>query len=105
MLWLSSRQEKAKVMNKIANDGYCPSLFRYERQLTSQIEIGGMAMGGDAPIRIQSMTTTDTNDVAGSAEQSVRIIDAGGEIVRLTTQGKREAKSIGEISKELKKRG
>lgn len=105
MLWLSSRQEKAKVMNKIANDGYCPSLFRYERQLTSQIEIGGMAMGGDAPIRIQSMTTTDTNDVAGSAEQSVRIIDAGGEIVRLTTQGEREAKSIGEISKELKKRG
>ncbi|MEE1347460.1 MAG: flavodoxin-dependent (E)-4-hydroxy-3-methylbut-2-enyl-diphosphate synthase, partial [Bacteroidales bacterium] len=92
-------------MNKIANDGYCPSLFRYERQLTSQIEIGGMAMGGDAPIRIQSMTTTDTNDVAGSAEQSVRIIDAGGEIVRLTTQGEREAKSIGEISKELKKRG
>ena len=49
--------------------------------------VGNVSMGGDAPIRVQSMTTTDTNDIAGSVEQSKRIIAAGGEIVRLTTQG------------------
>lgn len=86
-------------------DGFCPSLFKYQRQETRKIMVGNVSMGGDAPIRVQSMTTTDTNDIAGSVEQSKRIIAAGGEIVRLTTQGEREAKSIGEIGIELKKQG
>lgn len=62
-------------------------------------------MGGDAPIRIQSMTTTDTNDVAASAAQSMRIVEAGGEIVRLTTQGEREARSIGGVRAEMDRQG
>ncbi len=92
-------------MSNMSADGYCPSLFKYQRQETRQIKVGNVSMGGDAPIRVQSMTTTDTNDIAGSAEQSKRIIAAGGEIVRLTTQGEREAKSIGEIGIELKRQG
>ncbi len=92
-------------MSEISSDSYCQSLFKYERQQTRQVRVGNVTLGGDAPIRVQSMTTTDTNDVEGSVEQSLRIVDAGGEIVRLTTQGEREAKSIGLISKELKRRG
>lgn len=96
---------KIGQMNEMSADGYCPSLFKYRRQETRQINVGGLTMGGDAPIRIQSMTTTDTNDIEGSAAQSKRIIDAGGEIVRLTTQGEREARSIGLVSEALKKSG
>ncbi len=92
-------------MSEISSDSYCQSLFKYERQQTRQVRVGNVTLGGDAPIRVQSMTTTDTNDVEGSVEQSLRIVDAGGEIVRLTTQGEREAKSIGLISEELKRRG
>ena len=92
-------------MSEISPDSYCPSLFKYERQRTRQINVGCITLGGDAPIRVQSMTTTDTNDIEESVEQSLRIVNAGGEIVRLTTQGEREAKSIGLISKELKERG
>ena len=58
-------------------------------------------MGGDAPIRIQSMTTTDTNNVDDSTAQSLKIVNAGGELVRLTTQGEREARSIGQVRKAL----
>lgn len=92
-------------MSEISPDSYCPSLFKYERQRTRQINVGCITLGGDAPIRVQSMTTTDTNDIEESVEQSLRIVNAGGEIVRLTTQGEREAKSIGLISQKLKERG
>lgn len=87
------------------SQSYSPSLFKYTRLKTRQIHVGMLSMGGDSPIRVQSMTTTDTNDVEGSAEQSMRIIDAGGEIVRLTTQGEREAKSIGKVRELLNTRG
>lgn len=92
-------------MKEIQADGFCPSLFRYERQQTAQIHVGDLTMGADAPIRIQSMTTTDTNDVEASAAQSTRIAQAGGEIVRLTTQGEREAISIGKVRKALRQAG
>lgn len=92
-------------MSKIEADGYCPSLFKYVRQQTAQIHVGDLTLGGDAPIRIQSMTTTDTNDVPGSAAQSTRIANAGGEIVRLTTQGEREALSIGKVRDALRTDG
>ncbi|MGN0030241.1 MAG: (E)-4-hydroxy-3-methylbut-2-enyl-diphosphate synthase [Marinilabiliaceae bacterium] len=92
-------------MNNIEADGFCTSLFKYQRQRTEQIHLGDMTLGGDAPIRIQSMTTTDTNNTEASADQSARIAKAGGEIVRLTTQGEREALNIGRVREELRRRG
>ncbi len=59
--------------------------------------VGDIAIGGDNPIRVQSMTTTNTNDIEGSVAQAKRIVDAGGELVRMTTQGVREAESMREI--------
>ena len=61
------------------------------RRKTITAHVGNIAIGGDNPIRIQSMATTDTNDTEGSVAQAKRIIDAGGELVRFTTQGIREA--------------
>ncbi len=105
LLAIFAIRKKDIQMNDMDVEDFCPSLFKYERQKTRQIRVGNVTLGGDAPIRIQSMTTTDTNDVEGSAEQSKRIIEAGGEIVRLTTQGEREAKSIGELGALLKGAG
>ena len=62
-------------------------------------------MGGDHPIRIQSMTTTDTMDTIGTVEQSIRLVNAGCEYVRITAPSKNEAQNLAEIKKELKKRG
>jgi len=67
--------------------------------------VGPIAIGGDNPIRIQSMATTDTNDTEGSVAQAKRIIDAGGELVRFTTQGVREAENMKNISARLKADG
>ena len=67
--------------------------------------MGGIGIGGDNPIRVQSMTTTDTNDIAASAEQAMRIASRGGELVRLTAQGVREAESLKAIRAELDRRG
>ena len=67
--------------------------------------MGNTAIGGDNPIRIQSMATTDTNDTEGSVAQAKRIIDAGGELVRFTTQGTREAENMKNISARLKADG
>ena len=64
--------------------------------------VGPIGIGGDNPIRIQSMTTTDTNDTAACVAQAKRIIDAGGELVRLTTQGTKEAENMQHISAQLK---
>lgn len=68
-------------------------LFNYHRRESSVVNVGDTPLGGDNPIRIQSMTTTSTDDTEGSVAQAKRIIDAGGEYVRLTTQGVREAES------------
>ncbi len=69
------------------------------------MRIGSTAVGGDNPVRLQSMTNTSTNDIAGSAAQVTRIADAGGDIVRLTTQGVREAESLGKIRELLESQG
>lgn len=76
-----------------------------ERRRTSVTHVGNVAIGGDNPIRIQSMATTDTNDTEASVAQAKRIIDAGGELVRFTTQGKREAENMKNISERLKADG
>ena len=75
------------------------------RRISSVCRVGNIAIGGDNPIRIQSMATTDTNDTEASVAQAKRIIDAGGEIVRFTTQGTREAENMRNISDRLKQDG
>ncbi|RUL59597.1 (E)-4-hydroxy-3-methylbut-2-enyl-diphosphate synthase [Prevotella koreensis] len=75
------------------------------RRLTSVTKVGKVAIGGDNPIRIQSMATTDTNDTEASVAQAKRIIDAGGELVRFTTQGVREAENMKNISAALRTEG
>ena len=75
------------------------------RRETTPTHVGNITIGGGAPIRVQSMTTTDTNDIEGSVAQAKRIIAAGGELVRLTTQGRREAENMANISKALKAEG
>ena len=75
------------------------------RRKTTIAHVGNIAIGGDNPIRIQSMATTDTNDTESSVAQAKRIIDAGGELVRFTTQGTREAENMKNISARLKADG
>ena len=75
------------------------------RRISSVTHVGGVAIGGDNPIRIQSMATVDTNDTDGCVAQAKRIIDAGGELVRFTTQGTREAENMKNISARLKAEG
>lgn len=76
-----------------------------QRRKSSVTNVGNVAIGGDNPIRIQSMATTDTNDTMASVAQAKRIIDAGGELVRFTTQGTREAENMQHISAALKADG
>lgn len=80
-------------------------LFNYQRRKSSVAKVGNLEIGGDNPIRVQSMTTTDTNDTQASVEQAERIIKAGGELVRLTTQGVREAENMRNINNALKAKG
>ena len=75
------------------------------RRISSVCRVGNIAIGGDNPIRIQSMATTDTNDTEASVAQAKRIINAGGEMVRFTTQGTREAENMRNISERLKQDG
>ena len=80
-------------------------LFNYSRRESSVNNVGAVPMGGDNPIRIQSMTTTPTTDTEASVAQSKRIIEAGGEYVRLTTQGVREAENLKNINAALRAEG
>ena len=77
-------------------------LFNYRRREASLVHVGAIDMGGDNPIRVQSMTTTNTNDTEACIAQAKRIISAGGELVRLTTQGTREAENLKNISAGLR---
>ena len=80
-------------------------LFNYRRRSSSPVQVGNLQLGGDAPIRIQSMTTTNTNDTEACVEQAEKIIKAGGELVRLTTQGRREAENLKNINARLRADG
>lgn len=82
-----------------------PNMFNYVRHESSPVQVGDITIGGNAQIRIQSMTTTNTNDTEGSVAQAERIIDAGGELVRLTTQGVREAENMKNINALLRSHG
>ncbi len=80
-------------------------LFNYKRRAATVAHVGRLNIGGDNPVRVQSMTTTSTLDTEGSVAQCKRIIDAGGELVRLTTQGRREAENLANISRQLRADG
>ncbi len=84
---------------------YCNSLFEYSRYKTRVVTIGDVPLGGDNPIRIQSMTTTDTMNTLATVEQSIRMIDAGCEYVRITAPSLKEAQNLKNIKDELRKRG
>ncbi|HEY4799106.1 MAG TPA: (E)-4-hydroxy-3-methylbut-2-enyl-diphosphate synthase [Bacteroidia bacterium] len=87
------------------NFKYCNSLFEYSRLQTREVKVGLLSIGGNNPIRIQSMTTTDTMDTIKTVEQSIRMIKAGCELVRITAPSINEAKNLENIKKELRKRG
>jgi (E)-4-hydroxy-3-methylbut-2-enyl-diphosphate synthase len=84
---------------------YCNSLTQFSRYKTRVVTIGDVPLGGDNPIRIQSMTTTDTMNTIATVEQSIRMIDAGCEYVRITAPSIKEAQNLENIKKELKARG
>lgn len=84
---------------------YCNSLIEYSRRKTRVVNIGGVPMGGENPIRIQSMTTVDTMDTKGSVEQTIRMVEAGCEYVRITAPSIKEAQNLEVIKKELRARG
>ena len=87
------------------SNNYCNSLIEYKRFLTREVSMGDLKMGALNPIRIQSMTTTDTMDTQATVEQSIRMINAGCELVRITAPSINEAKNLELIKKELKLRG
>jgi len=84
---------------------YAPSLVSYVRRQTIPVQIGDLMMGSDYPIRVQSMTTVDTMDTLGSIEQSIRMIEAGCELVRITAPSVKEAQNLENIRKGLRERG
>ena len=80
---------------------YC----NYRRRKASFVNIGNTPLGGENPIRIQSMANVSTMDTEASVRQAIRMIEAGAEYVRFTAQGEREAHNLGEIRKELNAQG
>ncbi|MFT6036788.1 MAG: (E)-4-hydroxy-3-methylbut-2-enyl-diphosphate synthase, partial [Marivirga sp.] len=84
---------------------YCNSLVRYSRRKTVPVQVGNITIGGDNPIILQSMTTIDTMDTAGSIEQSIRMIDAGCQLVRITAPSLKEAENLRAIKEGLVARG
>lgn len=81
------------------------NLFNYTRRETVEVNVGGVKIGNGHTVKVQSMTNTGTMDTEGSVEQVMRIVDKGGELVRLTTQGNREAVNLGNIKEQLVARG
>jgi (E)-4-hydroxy-3-methylbut-2-enyl-diphosphate synthase len=84
---------------------YCESLTEYERLKTREVKIGNLLLGNGHPIRVQTMTTTDTMDTIATVEQTIRCIEAGAELVRITAPSKNEAENLQNIKDELHRRG
>ncbi len=80
-------------------------IYNYKRRPTHAVKVGGAVIGGDNPVLVQSMANTDTNDIENSVAQARRIAEAGGELVRFTTQGVREASSLGIIRERMRAHG
>src|SRR6266481_7532886 len=84
---------------------YCPSLTEYNRLTTKEIKIGDLLLGNGHPIRIQTMTTTDTMDTEATVAQTIRCIEAGAELVRITAPNKKEAENLLNIKNMLRAKG
>src|ERR1700743_3481426 len=84
---------------------YCVSLTEYKRLPTREVRIGDLLLGNGHPIRVQTMTTTDTMDTMATVEQSIRCIEAGAELIRITAPSKNEAENLRNIKNELRARG
>jgi len=87
------------------NNNYCQNLHQYKRFKTRTVDIGNVPLGGDNPIRVQSMTTTNTLNTTDTIEQSIRMIKAGSEYVRITAPSIKEAKNLKNIQQGLKSKG
>lgn len=90
--------------------GYCRSLTAYKRLITREVKIGDLYMGNPGngichPIRVQTMTTTDTMDTDATVAQTIRCIEAGAELVRITAPSRKEAENLRHIKEELRRRG
>lgn len=92
-------------MSTHPSEHYCEDFLNRKRFKTRTVTVGSVGFGGDNPIRVQSMTTTDTMDTEGSVEQSIRMIEAGCELVRLTAPSKKEAENLGVIRQKLIEKG
>lgn len=93
-------------MNQItATKQYCNSLTQYARLGTREVNIGGVPLGGNNPIRVQSMTTANTRDTEASVEEAIRIIEAGADYVRLTAPSKKDAENLQNIKDQIRRRG
>src|SRR4051812_43399750 len=84
---------------------YCPSLTSYQRLKTREVRVGGLLLGNGHPIRIQTMTTTDTMDTDATVAQSIRCIEAGAELVRITAPSKKEAENLQIIKDKIRAAG
>src|SRR5437016_9248901 len=89
----------------LAAPPYTASRFAYSRRLSREVQIGNVAVGGTNPIRVQSMTTTRTQDIEATLAQTIRLVDAGCEIVRITAPTTADAKAIGEVKRRLSAQG
>jgi len=87
------------------NPKYSNSLISYSRFKTREVMVGAIGIGGENPIRVQSMTTTDTMDTEATVAQSIRMIDAGCELVRITAPSKKEAENLANIKAGLVAKG
>lgn len=101
----SETETKAPEMSEIEATKYCPNPYAYERFQTRAVKIGDIGIGGENPIRLQSMTTVDTMDTDGTVEQSIRMIEAGSELVRITAPSKKDAQNLLTIKEKLRQMG
>lgn len=86
-------------------ESYCESMTEYKRLKTREVKIGNLLLGNHHPVRVQTMTTTDTMDTMATVEQTIRCIEAGAELVRITAPSKKEAENLLHIKNELHRRG
>jgi (E)-4-hydroxy-3-methylbut-2-enyl-diphosphate synthase len=103
---LQEKENNSSILNTSELSGiYTESLTTYQRLNTREVKVGDLLLGNFHPIRVQTMTTTDTMDTIGTVEQTIRCIEAGSELVRITAPSKKEAENLFNIKKELRKRG
>lgn len=102
---MTTLNDTVSLQDAIKSYQYCNSLTQYSRRKTITVNIGGIPLGSDYPIRVQSMTTVDTMNTEGSIEQVIRMVESGCEYVRITAPSVKEAQNLENIRKGLRVRG